>query len=203
MNGKLYIISAPSGAGKTSLVAQLVNSFNNLEVSISHTTRQPRVVEKNGVDYHFVSQEEFDNHLKNKEFLEHATVFGHSYGTSKKWVASRLDNGIDVILEIDWQGAQQVFKASKDIVSIFILPPSHEVLQARLQARAQDDEDVIAKRLAAAKSEIKHYKQYQYVVINDDFAQALLELQSIIRAERVKASLQSPRVSKILQELLD
>src|SRR5579884_3074698 len=165
--GTLYIISAPSGGGKTSLVKALTASMPNIIVSVSHTTRPKRPGEEDGVNYHFVDQAQFKKLLAEDLFLEHATVFGNYYGTSRRWVEEKLQAGIDVVLEIDWQGAQQVRKLMPKTVSIFILPPSREVLLERLQARDQDNKAVIAKRMAAASNEISHYHEYDYLVIND------------------------------------
>src|SRR5579872_4599208 len=173
--GTLYIISAPSGGGKTSLVHALLQSVPSLEVSISHTTRSARPGEKDGVDYYFVSDAEFADLVKQKVFLEHADVFGNAYGTSRQWVANKLKAGIDIILEIDWQGAQQIRKMMPDAIGIFVLPPSWQILEARLHERAQDDEAVIARRMTQARDEIAHCYEYDYLVVNDNFSKALAD----------------------------
>ncbi|MDB2384300.1 guanylate kinase [Endozoicomonas sp.] len=183
--GKLYIIAAPSGAGKTSLVNAMVKSTPHIKVSISHTTRPSRLGEKEGVNYHFTTVDDFKKMLSEGVFLEHAEVFGNYYGTSQNWVREQLDKGEDVILEIDWQGAQQVRRLMADAVSIFILPPSKEVLYERLVGRGQDDEGVIGRRMAQAVSEISHYNEFDYIVINDEFDLALRDLQTIIRSRRL------------------
>lgn len=200
--GTLYTISAPSGAGKTSLVKALVDNTDNLTVSISHTTRQPRPGEKNGVNYHFVAENEFLQMLANKLFLEHAKVFNHYYGTSQQWLIEQLNAGIDVILEIDWQGAQQVCQLQPETVSIFILPPSRKVLEQRLRKRGKDSYDVIAHRLQGATREISHHTEFDYLIVNDDFSTALQDLQSIIHSHRLKQPVQAPKLEKLLNNLL-
>ena len=183
--GKLYIIAAPSGAGKTSLVKAMVKSTPHIQVSVSHTTRESRPGEQDGVNYHFTTVDDFKRMLGEGVFLEHAEVFGNYYGTSKTWVREQLDKGEDVILEIDWQGAQQIRRLMPDAVSIFILPPSKEVLHERLVGRGQDPEDVIERRMAQAVSEMSHYNEFDYIVINDEFDLALRDLQTIIRSRRL------------------
>jgi guanylate kinase len=200
--GTLYTISAPSGAGKTTLVKALVESTNDICVSVSHTTRTIRPGEADGVNYHFVSRAKFDSMLQAAAFLEHADVFGNLYGTSQQWVENALAAGKDVILEIDWQGAQQVRRLLPDTVGIFILPPSRETLRGRLTGRGQDDQAVIEARLAEAKKEMSHYAESQYLVINDAFQQALTDLQAIVRAERLRLVRQQQRQQKLLTELL-
>ncbi len=200
--GTLYVFSAPSGAGKTSLVKALVDGSHNLMVSISHTTRAPRTGEKNGVNYHFVSQEEFMQMLTYNLFLEHAQVYDHYYGTSQRWLQEQLHRGIDVILEIDWQGAQQVRRLKPDCVSIFILPPSLDILKQRLYSRAQDSESVINRRLREALEDISHYVEFDYLVVNDHFDTALADLQSIIRSQRLSQLVHAPRLEKLLTQLL-
>jgi guanylate kinase len=184
--GTLFIISAPSGAGKTSLVAEILAQINNIQASISHTTRDCRPGEKNGINYHFVDRQQFVTMIDNNAFLEHAEVFGNFYGTSQEWVKATLDTGIDVILEIDWQGAEQVRSKFAESQSIFILPPSKQALRERLNDRGQDHAEVIEKRIAAATEEMSHYVEADYLVINDDFALALQQLKSIISAQRCK-----------------
>lgn len=200
--GTLYIIAAPSGAGKTSLVKALLAVESNLKVSISHTTRPKRSSEQDGVDYYFIDQAKFEKKITHNIFLEYARVFTHYYGTSKEWVNDQLMSGVDVILEIDWQGAQQIRKQMPHCVSIFILPPALETLRERLQARNQDDDQVIAQRLAAASKEVSHYAEFDYLVVNDDFAHALADLQTIFRAERLRQVRQSSRYHALLEDLL-
>ena len=200
--GTLYIISAPSGAGKTSLVRAVTDSMSDVMVSISYTTRMQRPGEKDGVNYHFVDKALFEEYLKKDIFLEHAKVFGNYYGTSHQWVKEKLVAGIDVILEIDWQGAQQIRARMKNTVSVFILPPSQEVLLKRLHERAQDQEAVIRERMAQAHKEISHYSEYDYLVINDDFATAVADLEAIITARRLLLSLQKEKNADLLANLL-
>ena len=200
--GTLYIVSAPSGAGKTSLVKALVETTNNLQLSVSHTTRTARPGEKNGVNYHFVTQDEFIHMLTCNLFLEHAQVFDHYYGTSEQWLAHQLQHGIDIILEIDWQGAQQVRRLKPDCVSIFILPPSRATLEQRLRNRRQDSEQVIARRMREAVNEISHYVEYDYLVVNDDFDLALQDLQAILHSQRLKQLNHASNLEKLLTELL-
>ncbi|TVZ37177.1 guanylate kinase [Alteromonadaceae bacterium 2753L.S.0a.02] len=200
--GTLYTVSAPSGAGKTSLVNALVEATDNLLVSVSHTTRSMRPGESHGVNYHFVDHQEFHDMVGEGEFLEHAQVFTNYYGTSKTWVEQTLASGKDVILEIDWQGAQQVRKQVEQAVSVFILPPSRETLLQRLTGRGQDDEKVIAARMAEAKSEISHYVEADYLIVNDVFSTALSEFQAIILAQRLTLEKQQNRYQSLLQNLL-
>jgi len=199
--GKLYIISAPSGAGKTSLVKQLIADINQLTVSVSHTTRQMRTGEMHGKDYFFVSVDDFKQMLAEQAFLEHAQVFDNFYGTSQHSVASTLADGIDVILEIDWQGAQQVKKMLPDSLSIFILPPSIEVLQQRLENRAQDSSEVIMRRMQDAVNEMSHCSEFDYLIVNDDFNQALAELGSIINSHRLETKRQLKTLAALVDKL--
>ncbi len=200
--GTLYIVSAPSGAGKTSLVKALLDAQPQVRVSVSHTTRPMRPGEVDGVNYHFVTREAFLERLQQGEFLEHAEVFGNLYGTSQHWVEQTLDQGYDLILEIDWQGAQQVRRLMPQAKSIFILPPTQEALRQRLTNRGQDSDDVIEKRMREAVSEMTHYVEYDYLVINDDFAHALIDLQAIFRSNQLLQASQQQRFSALLQELL-
>ena len=201
-NGNLYIISAPSGAGKTSLLKQLVSKISNFSTAISTTTREIRSGEVDGVDYHFVSIEKFLSMVQAGEFLEHAEVFGNFYGTSEKSVRKALEEGQDLVLEIDWQGAQQVRKQLPDAIGIFIVPPSREILAERLKGRAQDDEAVIEKRMAAAIEEISHYNEYDYLVINDVFEEAQMDLVNIIKSQRLTLSRQSANYKQLIADLL-
>lgn len=198
--GTLFIISAPSGAGKTSLVSEILMRVDNIQASISHTTRAARTGEVDGVNYHFVSQQVFQSMVTENAFLEHAQVFGNFYGTSKQWVQDTLNAGIDVILEIDWQGAEQVRQQFAQSKSIFILPPSKQALVDRLNERGQDDVEVINKRVAAATEEMSHYIEADYLVINDNFDLALEQLKSIISAQRCKMPVQGHE--KLLSDLL-
>ena len=201
MRGALFIVSAPSGGGKTSLIKALLASESDIKLSISHTTRAPRPGEESGRDYHFVSAAEFERMLGGAEFLESAEIYGNRYGTSRIWIDQQLRQGQDVLLEIDWQGAQQVKKIVERCVSIFILPPSLETLEQRLKARSQDEPEAIARRLAAAREEIAHLREYDYVIINKDFNRAALELASIIRAERLKLPRQLARNADLINAM--
>ncbi len=200
--GTLYIVSAPSGAGKTSLVKALIDSEAQIRVSVSHTTRAMRPGEVEGVNYHFVSREQFHAMLDNTEFLEHAEVFGNLYGTSQEWVKQTLAEGYDLILEIDWQGAEQVRRLMPEAKSIFILPPTQEALRHRLTNRGQDSGEIIERRMREAVSEMSHYVEYDYLLINDDFAHALSDLKSIFRANQLLQGPQQQRHSGLLSELL-
>ncbi len=200
--GTLFVVSAPSGAGKTSLVAKLLEADPSLHLSISHTTRPRRPKEQAGINYHFVDKSTFEEMIDADAFLEHASVFGNYYGTSKAAVAEPLAEGRDVLLEIDWQGAALVRQAHPDAVSIFIVPPSLEALRERLQGRAQDDPEVIESRLAEARTEMAQYHEFDYLVVNDDFALALEELQAVVLAERCRVSRRAARNSALIEALL-
>lgn len=200
--GTLYTVSAPSGAGKTSLVNALIQCSQDLRVSVSHTTRAMRPGEVNGVNYHFVTKDSFLGMLDKNEFLEHARVFGNLYGTSQSWVEQELNAGIDVILEIDWQGAQQVKRLLPDTRAIFIVPPSRKALQQRLTARGQDDDAIIQARMDEAVEEMSHYIEGDFLVVNNDFEQALDELKAIITSQRLRISRQRIVLGDMLQELL-
>jgi guanylate kinase len=201
--GTLYIISAPSGAGKTSLVKALLEKLAGVSVSVSHTTRPARPGEQDGVDYHFVAKAEFERLAAGDEFLEHAQVFDNYYGTRRATVLEKLESGSDVILEIDWQGARQVYKAFPQAVRVFILPPSREALRQRLAGRGQDSEDVINRRMADAVSEMSHYDEFDYLVFNDDFDTALSELMALFRARRLRSEAQRQRYASELKGLLE
>ena len=193
MSGLLFIVSSPSGGGKTSLVRALVEVEPEVRLSVSHTTRAARPGEVDGRDYHFVTPPVFERMLEAGEFLESAVIYGNRYGTSQKWIERERAAGHDVLLEIDWQGAQQVRRLMRQVVTIFILPPSPEVLESRLRGRGQDSEEIVSRRLAAARHEIAHVSEYEYVIINDDFNRAAQDLRSIIRAERLKLTRQLAR----------
>jgi guanylate kinase len=201
-SGTLFTVSAPSGAGKTSLVNALVQRCEGVHVSVSHTTRAMRPGEQDGVNYHFVSEDAFLAMLERAEFLEHARVFGNLYGTSGVWVEQQLKRGHDIILEIDWQGARQVKRLLPQSRAIFILPPSREALLQRLNRRAQDDAGVIAARMKAAVEEMSHYVESDYLVVNKDFDQALGEMLSIVHSQRLATSRQTQALGDLLQDLL-
>ena len=201
--GTLYTVSAPSGAGKTSLVNALIQRCSGLRVSVSHTTRPMRPGEEDGVNYHFIDGEIFRDMLAQGQFLEHGQVFGNLYGTSRTWVEQQLDAGTDVILEIDWQGAQQVKLLLPKTQAIFILPPSRATLEQRLTARGQDDSAIIAARMAEAVEEMSHYVQGDYLVVNQDFDEALAQLQSIVTCQRLRTSRQKVELEQLLRDLLN
>lgn len=200
--GTLYVVSAPSGAGKTSLVKAMLKQDNKIVVSVSHTTRDIRPGEVDGTDYNFVSMDQFNQMIESADFLEFAEVFTNKYGTSQSWVETQLAQGKDVILEIDWQGAQQIRRLMPDCLSIFILPPSREELEQRLTNRGTDSEEVIGLRMSEAVSEMSHYAEYDYLVINDDFDKALEELHAVFLAERMKIGQQQDRCHDLLVSLL-
>lgn len=200
--GILYTVSAPSGAGKTSLVQALVQACADIRVSVSHTTRACRPGEVDGVNYHFVDRATFEGMLGRGEFLEQAEVFGNLYGTSQRWVEDTLRAGIDVILEIDWQGAQQVRRLVPDSISIFILPPSLDSLRERLNGRGQDGPAVIEGRMAQSRSEVAHYSEADYLVVNDVFERALGDLQAIVRAQPLRLAHQQQTLQPLLEKLL-
>lgn len=200
--GTLYIFAAPSGAGKTSLVKALLDKSDGIEVSVSHTTRAPREGEVDGVNYHFTDVTAFNAMVNEGAFLEHAQVFDNLYGTARANIEDRLAAGVDVILEIDWQGARQVRQQFPDSLGVFILPPSRRALEDRLRGRGQDADEVIARRMRDAESEMSHYAEFDYLVINDDFETALEELKAIITANRLRSPLQASRYGEMLNELL-
>jgi len=198
----LFIVSAPSGAGKTSLLRELVPADERLVMSVSHATRAMRPGEEDGVHYHFVSTQQFQALVEQGAFLEHARVFDNYYGTSEATVRGQMAAGRDVVLEIDWQGARQVRRRFAEAVSIFIAPPSIEALRERLSGRGQDSAETVARRMADARSELSHFAEYDYLVINDDFATALGELRAIVTAERLREPRQSARFSDALAAML-
>ena len=201
MSGNLYIVSAPSGAGKTSLVAALLEADRGIRKSVSYTTRQPRPGEVNGSHYHFVTTADFERMAQAGDFLESALVHDNHYGTSRKWVEEQMAADIDIVLEIDWQGAAQVRKLMPAAISIFLRPPSFEALLKRLNARGQDPADVIARRLANAREEIAHVTDFDYVIINNDFRTAASELQDVVRAERLRTPRQINRHTALINRL--
>jgi guanylate kinase len=201
MPGTLFIVAAPSGAGKSSLVNALLEREPGIVLSISHTTRPPRPNDKDGVHYHFVKRGEFELLVEKGAFLEHAEVFGNLYGTSRATVAERFAAGRDVLLEIDWQGAQQV-REKLPCVSIFILPPSRTELLRRLRSRGSDSEAVIARRTAEARAEMLHCREFDYIIVNDDFATALGELQAIVTSQRLRNVTQTARHEVLIADLL-
>ena len=198
--GVLYIVSAPSGAGKTSLVKALLKSDQSIRLSVSYTTRAPRPGETDGRDYHFVDRAGFETMLADGEFLEHAEVYGNFYGTSKGSISRDLNAGQDVLLEIDWQGAAQVKTHFPDAASIFILPPSFSALRTRLKGRGQDSEDIIERRLAAAAQDVAHADAFDYIMVNDDFDHAVLDLVAITRSVRLEAARQLDRHARLFDE---
>lgn len=199
--GKLFIVTAPSGAGKTTLVRALVESDPSLRVSVSHTTRPKRSKEEDGVNYHFVEKAQFLDMLHAGDFLESAEVYGHHYGTSHSWVVEQLEQQQNVILEIDWQGATQVRNLIPEACYIFILPPSLESLTDRLEQRAQDDADTIERRMAQARSVIEHVAEADFVIINDDFDVALEDVRAVIRAQRLTTAHQQRNLAELLTKL--
>jgi guanylate kinase len=202
MTGTLYIVAAPSGAGKSSLVNALLERERDIVLSISHTTRPPRPGDVDGEHYHFVNRGVFERLVADNAFLEHAEVFGNLYGTSRRAVEPALEQGRDVLLEIDWQGARQVRKVMPDSVSIFILPPSREELERRLRSRAADSAVTIARRLAESRDEIAHIGDFDYVVVNDEFGDALGDLRSIVTTRRLRREAQEKRHAALIADLL-
>ena len=202
MSGHLYVVAAPSGAGKTTLVRLLLERQADIQLSISNTTRSPRPGEQNGREYHFTTVDDFRGMISRGEFLEWAEVHGNFYGTSKKWIADRLAEGHDVLLEIDWQGAQQVRKLFPEAIGIFILPPSMAELERRLTGRGTDAAEVIARRLAAAQAEMRHVGEFDYVIINDDLNQALEDLCAVARASRLCLRAQRARHAGLFSRLI-
>lgn len=202
IQGNLYIVAAPSGGGKTSLVRTVLANLDNIVVSISHTTRPKRPGENEGVDYFFINEPQFLDMVNNNEFVEHAVVFSHYYGTSVAQIQQRLQQGIDIVLDIDWQGAQQIRHLFPTAISIFVIPPSLQVLKERLRNRRQDSEEVITDRMHRAQEEMSHYPEFDYLIVNDNFDHAALELQAIVLTQRLQMSQQSHRQRKLLSFLL-
>lgn len=198
--GTLFIVSAPSGGGKTSLIDALAQKIPTLKISISYTTRVPRAGEVNGQNYFFVPEDVFSEYQQAGHFLEYAKVFSHWYGTSKKWVEEQLEKGVDVILEIDWQGARRI-REQMNCVTIFILPPSKQVLEQRLKGRQQDTLTVIEDRMAQASQEVSHYSEYDYLVVNEDFENALVGLEAIVLSQNLTTPLQKVRYAALLEDL--
>jgi guanylate kinase len=206
VKGNLFILSAPSGAGKSSLISALLAQAdmqqNNMQVSVSHTTRAPRPGEVDGQHYHFVSVEQFKKLIASNAFYEYAHVFNNYYGTSEAAIDQQLDKGIDVFLDIDWQGAQQVRARKPEVTTIFIVPPSKDELSRRLRGRGQDSEEIIAARMAEAEAECSHYHEFDYLIINDKFEQALADLKAIVRTKGLETAKQSEKHQKLFAELL-
>jgi len=202
MAGNLYVVAAPSGAGKTTLVRLLLESELDVQLSISYTTRDPRPGETDGREYHFVDTAEFRAMIDHHEFLEWAEVHGNFYGTSKTWIADQLAAGRDVLLEIDWQGAQQVHTLFPEAIGVFILPPSMEELTRRLTGRGTDSAAVISRRLAAAQAEMRHVREFDYVIINDQLDQALDDLRAVVRASRLSLAAQRARHAALFARLI-
>ncbi|WP_448556359.1 guanylate kinase [Thalassotalea montiporae] len=204
VQGNLFILSAPSGAGKSSLISALLKqgSARPLQVSVSTTTRDPRPGEENGVHYHFVDKADFEQQIKSGAFYEYAEVFGNYYGTSATAIDEQLAKGIDVFLDIDWQGAQQVRMKRPDVTSIFIAPPSRQELENRLRGRGQDSDEVIADRMAKAQAECSHYQEFDYIIVNDDFDTALADLTTIVENQRLKRSQQAQAHQDLFTDLL-
>ena len=200
--GILFIVSAPSGAGKTSLLAKLVPADDGLVLSVSHATRPMRPGEQDGVHYHFVSVEAFEALVEAGAFIEHAQVFDNYYGTSEQAVRDQLAQGLDVVLEIDWQGARQVRRRFPDAVSVFVAPPSIDALRERLSGRGQDDAAVVDRRMADARNELSHYPEYDFLVINELFDEALADLRAIVRAARLREPQQASVHSRVLADML-
>ncbi|BBJ00382.1 guanylate kinase [Ferrigenium kumadai] len=201
MSGSLFIVSAPSGAGKTSLVHALLNINPQIDLSVSYTTRNPRPGEMDGEAYHFVDRDTFMSMAKRGEFLESAEVYGNLYGTSQTWISEQIAQGRDILLEIDWQGATQVRKLFPDCVSIFILPPSLEALEQRLKGRGKDNDEVIAKRLAAVREDVAHVAEFDYVIINDNLNEALRELNAVVLSARLRGTRQLARHQDLINQL--
>jgi len=201
MSGNLFVVSAPSGAGKTSLVHALLNSSPHINLSVSYTTRAPRAGEVDGKHYHFVSREKFSEMAARGDFLESAEVYGNLYGTSQVWISEQIASGRDLLLEIDWQGAKQVRRRFPECVSIFILPPSMQILAERLRGRGKDSEEVVAKRLAAVREDVSHISEFDYVIINDNLDVALRELSALTIAANLRRDGQMSRYQNLINQL--
>ena len=201
MSGNLFVVSAPSGAGKTSLVHALLNINPQIELSVSYTTRDPRPGERDGKDYHFISRETFTAMAGRGEFLESAEVYGNLYGTSQAWIAAEIAGGRDILLEIDWQGAAQVRRLFPECISIFIVPPSLEVLEQRLRGRGKDSDQVIARRMAAVREDVAHIAEFDYVIINDNLNEALRELNAVVLSARLRCASQLARHQALINQL--
>ncbi|HSC80156.1 MAG TPA: guanylate kinase [Chitinolyticbacter sp.] len=199
--GNIFVVTAPSGAGKTTLVAALLAADQNVQLSISFTTRAPRAGEVHGKDYHFVERSEFERMIAAGELLEYAEVYGNYYGTSRTWIESVVDNGRDILLEIDWQGAQQVKHIFPDAVGVFVLPPAIEVLEARLRNRGKDSETIIAQRMAAAREEMSHYSEADFIIVNEHIDEAVRDIVSVVRAIRLRLHTQRIRHGVLLDAL--
>ena len=200
MPGNLFVVVAPSGAGKTTLVTGLLKRDPDIKLSISYTTRVPREGEADGRDYHFVPQAEFERMIAAGDFLEHANVYGNYYGTSKRWIERELDGDHDVLLEIDWQGAKQLRALFPHLAGIFILPPSLAELQRRLEGRGKDAPEAIARRMASAREEISHVLEFEYIIVNESFDSALMDLLAVVRAARMSRAQQAVRLKKLIDE---
>ena len=201
MPGNLFVVSAPSGAGKTSLVHALLNINPQIDLSVSYTTRSPRPGEHDGRDYHFVSREVFIVMMERGDFLESAEVYGNFYGTSQVWISQKIAGGRDILLEIDWQGAAQVRRLFPECTSIFILPPSMEALEQRLKGRGKDNSEVIAKRMAAVREDVAHVAEFDYVIINDNLNEALRELNAVALSARLRGTAQLARHQELINQL--
>jgi guanylate kinase len=200
MPGNLFVVVAPSGAGKTTLVNALLEKEPNISLSISYTTREPRAGEVDGRDYHFVSRATFEKMIESGDFLEYAVVYGNYYGTSRRWIEKELAGDHDVLLEIDWQGAAQLRTLFANMVGIFILPPSLAELRKRLESRGKDSAETIAKRMASAREDVSHVLEFEYIIVNERFEAALTDLNSIVRAARVSRAQQAVRLASMLDE---
>jgi guanylate kinase len=200
MPGDLFVVVAPSGAGKTSLVNALLGAERGLRLSVSYTTRAPREGEVDGREYHFVARAAFESMIAAGDFIEHANVYGNYYGTSRRWIEAELAGGHDVLLEIDWQGARQVRALFPNMVGIFILPPSLEELRRRLTARGKDSAEVIERRMASAREEISHVLEFEYIIVNEQFDVAVADLQAVVRAARLSRERRADRLARLLGE---
>ncbi len=201
MSGNLFIISAPSGAGKTSLVRALLDINPQIDLSVSYTTRAPRDGERDGEDYHFVSRDKFLAMAQRGEFLESAEVYANLYGTSQTWISQEIAKGRDILLEIDWQGAAQIRRLFPECVSVFVLPPSIVALEQRLKGRGKDADEVIARRLAAVSADVGHIAEFDYVIINDKLQEALRELEAVVLSARLKSAAQLSRHQALINQL--